>query len=644
MKKIDVNFKKPSQQQLISLLELYQTGKYPDAEKLSLSITQEFSEHPFAWKVLGAVLKQMGKINESLVASQKSVQLEPQDSEAHNNLGITLKELDRLDEAEASYRKAIALKPDYAEAHNNLGNTLHELGRLDEAEVSFRKAIALKPDYAGAHNNLGNILQGLGRLDEAEASYRKVIALKPDYAEAHNNLGNTLHVLGRLDEAEASCRQAIALKPDYAEAHNNLGNTLPIGRLDEAEASYRKVIALKPDYAEAHLNLCELLEKMNRIDEISFVIRNVSRKTLEKKADFLYYEALTEFRKENYKTADELVKKININELLEKRQPAAMKLQGDLYHYKKDYSAAFETYKSQNKHVKDSLEYKKQDSEKYFIQQREKVAQIEQLQEQSAYKSVIKPRWIQPTFLIGFPRSGTTLLDTILRTHSNIDVLEELPMLTKMNASLGDIPTFSKIEAMDNIAAEIASGYYFEELKKHIEIGNKQALVDKLPLNILQLPLINQVFPNAKYIIALRHPLDCVLSCWMQNFKLNPAMANMIELERIVEFYDVAMSILKLSEERYSLDTHRIRYEDLVLDFEGNVSSLLTFLDLKWEEKLRSYQNTALARGKINTPSYSQVIKPLYKTASYRWKNYEEFLEPYKSRLAPWIKEYGYSS
>ena len=212
-----------------------------------------------------------------------------------------------------------------------------------------------------------------------------------------------------------------------------------------------------------------------------------------------------------------------------------------------------------------------------------------------------------------------------------------------MNASFGEIPTISKIEAMDNAAAEIASGFYFEELRKHIEVGKKQIIVDKLPLNILQLPLINQVFPNARYIIALRHPLDCVLSCWMQNFKLNPAMANMIELDRIVDFYDVANSILKLSEERYSLDTHRIRYEDLVLDFEGNVSSLLTFLDLKWEEKLRSYQKTALARGKINTPSYSQVIKPLYKTASYRWKNYEEYLEPYKSRLAPWIKEYGYS-
>tara|TARA_S200000501_G_scaffold250973_1_gene235197 strand:+ start:73 stop:465 length:393 start_codon:yes stop_codon:yes gene_type:complete len=130
----------------------------------------------------------------------------------------------------------------------------------------------------------------------------------------------------------------------------------------------------------------------------------------------------------------------------------------------------------------------------------------------------------------------------------------------------------------------------------------------------------------------------------MQKFKLNPAMANMIELERIVEFYDVAMSILKLSEERYSLETHRIRYEDLVLDFEKNLSYLLTFLDLKWEEELRNYQKTALARGRINTPSSSQVIKPLYQTASYRWKYYEEYLEQYKIRLAPWIQEYGYSS
>jgi Flp pilus assembly protein TadD len=268
MKKIDVNFLEPSQQQLNILLGYFQAGRYADAEKLSLSITQEFPKQQFPWKVLGAALKQMGKINESLVATQKSVQLDPQDVEAHNNLGVLLQELGRLNEAETSYRQAITLKPDLAEAHSNLGNTLKELGRLDEAEVSYKKAIELKPNYTETHNNLGITLHELGRLDEAETSYRQAITSKPDYAEAHNNLGVLLQELGRLNEAEKSYRQAITLKPDYAEAHNNLGIILQkLGRLDEAEVSCRQAITLKPNYAEAHSNLGIILQELGRLDE-----------------------------------------------------------------------------------------------------------------------------------------------------------------------------------------------------------------------------------------------------------------------------------------------------------------------------------------------------------------------------------------
>ena len=179
MKKINVNSLEPSQQQLNGLLEHYQAGRYVDAEKLSISITQEFPEHPFAWKVLAVVLNLNGKLRESLVASQKCVQLEPQDGAAHNNLGNTLKVLRRLNEAEASYRKAITLKPDYAEAYSNLGSTLQELGKLNEAEASYRKAITLKPDFAEAHRNLGSTLQELGRLEEAMNSYTKAIELNP---------------------------------------------------------------------------------------------------------------------------------------------------------------------------------------------------------------------------------------------------------------------------------------------------------------------------------------------------------------------------------------------------------------------------------------------------------------------------------
>ena len=232
----------PSQEQLSSLLEHYQNGRFSDAEKLAKFITQEFPKHQFGWKVLGAVLQQTGRSVESLIPMQKSVQLAPQDAEAHSNLGATLKEAGRLDEAEAIYKRAIALKPDYAEAHSNLGATLRELGRLDESEASYTRAIALKPDYAEAHGNLGNTSLELGRLDEAEASYKQAIALKPDYAEAHGNLGVMLQELGRLDEAEASYKQAIALKPDHAQAKHMLaalsGETTATAPLDYVEALF----------------------------------------------------------------------------------------------------------------------------------------------------------------------------------------------------------------------------------------------------------------------------------------------------------------------------------------------------------------------------------------------------------------------
>jgi len=195
----------PSQEQISSLLEHYQNRRFDDAEKLAISITQEFPKYQFGWKLLGALLKQTARVSESLAPSQKSVQLAPQDAEAHNNLGATLKELGRLDEAVASYTQAIALKPDYAEAHNNLGNTLKELGRLDEAEASYKQAIALKPDYAEAHNNLGNTLKELGRLDEAEASYKQAIALKKDFylnmLQPKLSLSHLLHDIEKFEDA-----------------------------------------------------------------------------------------------------------------------------------------------------------------------------------------------------------------------------------------------------------------------------------------------------------------------------------------------------------------------------------------------------------------------------------------------------------
>ena len=221
--------------------------------------------------------------------------------------------------------------------------------------------------------------------------------------------------------------------------------------------------------------------------------------------------------------------------------------------------------------------------------------------------------------------------------------MDEQPLLDKVKKSLGDIKTVSEIEKIDYSAAKAASDIYFLELKKHVKLNEKPVVIDKLPLNILDLPLINQIFPKAKFVLALRHPLDCIFSCWMQNFKLNPAMANMVDLERIVDFYLVAMEILTTSQDRYSLNIHRIAYEDLVLDFEGSVTSLLTFLNLGWETSLKNYQKTGIDRGRINTPSYSQVIRPIYHTATNRWTNYERQLGGFKNKLTPWFYKFGYS-
>ena len=239
--------KVPSAEQLNSLLKYYQTQRYSDAEKLAMSITQEFPKHQLGWKVLGALYGQSGRNSEAVNANQKAIALSPEDTEAHSNLGNAFKELGRLEDAEVSYRQAIELKSDYAEAHSNLGVTLQELDRLDEAEASYTRAIALKPKYAEAHYNLGVILKKLGRLDEAEASYTQAIAVKPDYAEAHSNLGVTLQELGKLDEAEASLRQVIALKPYDAAAHSNLGIFLySNGDIDSGIDSFEKANVLDP--------------------------------------------------------------------------------------------------------------------------------------------------------------------------------------------------------------------------------------------------------------------------------------------------------------------------------------------------------------------------------------------------------------
>ena len=189
--------KEPPQEKLNNLFRYYQKGQLKDAERLATFITKEFPKHQFGWKVLGSVLKKNGQVSESLFAHQKSVELVPEDAQAHYNLGNTLQQLGRLEDSEVSYRQAIILNPDDPLAYNNLGTTLIDLGRFEEAKATYTKVTELSPDDAQPHYNLGITFQELGRLEAAEASYKKAIALNPNYYEAHNNLLKCLYILDK---------------------------------------------------------------------------------------------------------------------------------------------------------------------------------------------------------------------------------------------------------------------------------------------------------------------------------------------------------------------------------------------------------------------------------------------------------------
>lgn len=264
--------KKPPKIILQNLLQEYQNNNHKLAEKLALSIIKEFPNHQFAWTVIGAVYKQSGKLEKSIIANKNAVKLNSNDPAAHNNLGVSLRDFGRLEEAEESIRMAINLKPDYAEAYNNLGITIKN---QQECVKYFRKAITINPTYARAYNNLGIALKNVGKLEDAEFNIRKAIELSSHFPEAYNNLGLTLTELGKLNEAETFLYRAIEIKNDFAEAYNNLGIVLhEVLKFVEAEKNFRKAIALKPNFTEAKNNLGNLLKDLGNSIEAEKYFRD----------------------------------------------------------------------------------------------------------------------------------------------------------------------------------------------------------------------------------------------------------------------------------------------------------------------------------------------------------------------------------
>jgi len=189
-----------------------------------------------------------------------------------------------------------------------------------------------------------------------------------------------------------------------------------------------------------------------------------------------------------------------------------------------------------------------------------------------------------------------------------------------------------------------ACDIYFDELLSNSKSWeNNCKIVDKLPLNILNLPVINYMFPNAKIILVLRHPLDAILSNWMQLYQPNLTMAHMLEVRQTVELYCTTMTYLLECWKKLDLNIHVIKYENVVSDMKNEVDSLLRFLDLTWENQMYDYQSSALKKGIINTPSYSQVVRPIYSTSTYKWLKYRDVIGKYIGQIEPWLEQFNYS-
>ena len=495
-------------------------------------------------------------------------------------------------------------------------------------------------------NFIGAANKGLGNLDKAIQAYKKAIAIKPDYAEAFNNLGTALKDQGKLDEAFENYNKALTIKDDYFEAYNNLGLTLlEKGQLEKAMKAFNKALTIKPDYVEAWCNGADGLERSNQLKQLGLWLQRAYNAYDVIPSDLIFIKSNLLWREKNYDKAFSLMSEINFKTVSEIRKQAFLLLKAKVSEKFDDFDKAYECFYESNLLSKNSRQYFKSNPEEFFQNLKTKLNKLKSGQIKKPKAKFNAETRFTPTFLVGFPRSGTTLLDTILRSHSKIRIVEEQPIVRAVKIfyeKAGFNDPLSQVLSSDMI--EEAQKLYELEFKKHVAESDQNFIhIDKLPLNILDTPLIHQLYPQAKFILALRHPMDTILSCWIQNFKLNPAMANMVDLNRIVEFYCVAMEIFQICRSNYNLSVHEIRYEDLIDNLSEETSLLLNFLDLEWQSGMENFQDTALKRGRIKTPSYSQVIQPLYKDSKYRWLNYEKYLFQYLDQINPWIKQFAYN-
>jgi Flp pilus assembly protein TadD len=576
----------------------------------------------------GIALFGLGRAVDAEAAHRRALALNPNYAEAHNNLGIALCELGRFDDAETALRHAVKLRPGCAQCHTNLGIALKAQGRYREAEAAHCQAIALDPRYPDAYSNMGEVLRCVGRLEEAEAALRRAVALRPHFADAFAKLGNVLRDRGRLEEAEAACRQAIALDPAHAGAYSSLGNVLDDqDRPIDAEAAYRRAIALKPTFAEAYNNLAALLKHRGRLAEARRVVEHTLQFLPRNALHFLNLSDVNHFSVgDPHLTAMEELAR-DISSLPVKQQIElhfALAKAYDDFGRRED---CFRQLSAGNALKRRQVPY----DEAAMLAALERTRALFTPELMRAMHNVGEPTSL-PVFVVGMPRSGTTLIEQIMASHPQMFGAGELSNLHDAVAWICSAGNASFPAGMVKISGErlrALGARYVADLPRRAPKAT--LVIDKMPSNFLFAGLIHLALPNARIIHAVRDPVDTCMSCFAKLFAAGQYHTyDLAELGRYYRGYQALMqhwhAILPPGR---ILD---VCYEDVVADLEGQARRIIAHCALSWDDSCLSFHKTDRP---VRTASATQVRQPIYRNAIGRWRAHEQLLAPLLAALYP---------
>ena len=516
--------------------------------------------------------------------------------------------------------KKIIIKGDFEESIDKLNIILS----LDNKNIDAMYLLAVSQEKLGDNK-------------KAIKTYKKLIAKEKNY-NFYDNLGKIYLKLNEFKTARKYFSDSLRINPDNANTQNTLGITLAMENMEGlAVKHFLNASEINQHFLDPIYNLLEIYEKTNNFNALRSLVKQ-KIKSFPSDQIILFYQSYI-FEKDNkLNQALNTLRKIDFSKInLEWEVKAKFRI-ADIYHKSKKYSKAFEYFNYANKIILKNINADRF-TNNFFLNEINKCIKYSTSSSSLNYSYKVKFP-LDICFHIGFPRSGTTLIDAVLNSHSKIEVMEEIPIVDNMCQKL-KLDDFDLINSEEKKQAKLFYQNSIEKQNINKNFHNK-IIIDKLPLNLIRIKFLHNLFPNTKFIISVRHPLDCILSCFTQNFLLNSAMINFLDLKRTAIIYDKVMQIWQNSSKLTNLNMHIIKYEDLISNFDNETKKMITFLGLDWEENIKNYKKLLIKKERIRTPSYSQVIQPIYSSSINKWKNYEKELSPIRPIVQKWITYFNY--